>query len=435
MEMLTILLFCIVLVLCVVFDVSILYALVAGLILFCAYGGFKGYTARQLARMILPGVKAAKNILIVFFLIGMLTALWRACGTIPTVISYAVRLIHPRSVVLMAFLLNCGMSVLTGTSFGAAATMGVICMTMAVSMGASPVWVGGAILSGVFFGDRCSPVSTSALLVSELTGTNIFENIKRMLRTAWLPFVLACGVYAAMGFVGGVAGETVDLRQLFGRELRLHWLTLTPAILILVLSTLRVNVKRAMSASIVLAVILCLSLQHKTVGEVLTLMVTGFHADDPEVGAMLDGGGLVSMFRVAAIVCISSAYVGIFQKTGLLDGIKTGLAALSRRITPFGSMLVTSLLSGMIACNQTLTILLTHQLCRDLEPDRQELAIDLEDSAVVIPPLIPWSIASAVPLDSVGAPTVSVLAACFLYFLPLYVLLCKLHKRRMRYKR
>lgn len=419
-----------VLILCIVLNISVLYALAAGLILFCIYVRLKGHTLGQLAGMILPGVKAAKNILVVFLLIGMLTALWRACGTIPTIICYAVYLIHPHSVVLMSFLLNCGVSVLTGTSFGAAATMGVICMTMAASMGANPVWVGGAILSGVFFGDRCSPVSTSALLISELTGTNIFENIRRMLRTAWLPFLLACGVYAAMGFVGGAAGETADLRQLFGRELRLHWLALAPALLILALSALRVNVKRAMSASIALAVMLCLGLQHRTVGEVLTLMLTGFRAADPRVGAMLDGGGLVSMLKVAAIVCISSAYVGIFQKTGLLDGIKAGLVALSRRITPFGGMLVTSVLAGMIACNQALTIMLTHQLCRDLEPDRQELAIGLEDSAVVIPPLIPWSIASAVPLDSVGAPTVSILAACFLYFLPLYVLLCQFHKRK-----
>lgn len=187
MEMVTIISFCIVLILCIILNISILYALITGLMIFCIYGRLKGHTLKQLVSMIISGVKTAKNILLVFVLIGMLTALWRACGTIPMIICYAVRLIHPRSVVLMSFLLNCGVSVLTGTSFGTAATMGVICMTMAVSMGANPVFVGGAILSGVYFGDRCSPVSTSALLVSELTGTSIFDNIRHMLRTALLP--------------------------------------------------------------------------------------------------------------------------------------------------------------------------------------------------------------------------------------------------------
>lgn len=37
---------------------------------------------------------------------------------------------------------------------------------------------------GVYFGDRCSPVSTSALLVAELTETGIYTNIKNMIKSA-----------------------------------------------------------------------------------------------------------------------------------------------------------------------------------------------------------------------------------------------------------
>lgn len=101
----------------------------------------------------------------------MMTALWRACGTIPYIICHAAKLLRPEVILLASFLLNCGISVLTGTSFGTAATIGVICMSMGVSEGANPLLLGGAILSGAFFGDRCSPFSTSALLVSELTKT------------------------------------------------------------------------------------------------------------------------------------------------------------------------------------------------------------------------------------------------------------------------
>ncbi|MFR8452292.1 MAG: hypothetical protein ACLVBK_01610 [Oscillospiraceae bacterium] len=39
---------------------------------------------------------------------------------------------------------------------------------------------------------------------------------------------------------------------------------------------------------------------------------------------------------------------------------------MSRRITPFGAMLCTAVTASMIACNQTLSILLTHQLCTDV---------------------------------------------------------------------
>ena len=100
---------------------------------------------------------------------------------------------------LASFLLCCLVSFLTGTSFGSAATIGVICMTMADSMGIPSIYTGGAILAGIFFGDRCSPVSTSALLVSELTKTDLFSNIRNMLRSALVPFALCCIIYAQLG--------------------------------------------------------------------------------------------------------------------------------------------------------------------------------------------------------------------------------------------
>lgn len=55
-------------------------------------------------------------------------------------------------------------------------------MTMAQTIGVNPVFAGGAVLSGIFFGDRCSPVSTSAMLVSEVTRTDLYENIKGMVK-------------------------------------------------------------------------------------------------------------------------------------------------------------------------------------------------------------------------------------------------------------
>lgn len=296
--------------------------------------------------------------------------------------------------------------------------MGVVCMTVVRSMGISPALAGGAILSGVYFGDRCSPVSTSALLVSELTGTNIYENIRGMLRTALVPFLLSCALYALPCFARGGSGGAPDLWPLFGRVMRLHGSALLPAVLLLALSFLHVDVKKAMSASIAVALLLCLTVQRMPLSDIFAFSLWGYVSEDPEAAAMLNGGGVASMLRVAAIVCVSSSYTGIFQRTGLLDQIEAGMTAASRRITPFGAMLLTSAAVGVIACNQTLTILLTHQICGRTEDDPQALAIDLENTAVVIAPLVPWSIAGAVPLASVGAPLSSIPLAFFLYLLP-----------------
>lgn len=71
--------------------------------------------------MAVSGIKTVKNVLITFLLIGMLTALWRESGTIPVIVCYATKLIRPSLFLVMAFLLNCLVSFMTGTAFGTAA--------------------------------------------------------------------------------------------------------------------------------------------------------------------------------------------------------------------------------------------------------------------------------------------------------------------------
>ena len=423
MEWIALGLFCGGLILCLLLDVSILYALLFGLLLFLLYGRRKGFSWRELFKMALDGVKTVRNILITFLLIGVLTALWRAAGTIPVIVCYAAKLIRPEVFLLMTFLLNAGVSVLTGTSFGTAATMGVITATMGGVMGVPVVLTGGAVLSGVFFGDRCSPVSTSALLVAELTKTSIFDNIRRMVRTALAPFLASCAAYGLLGLLSPHGEGTMDLTALFSREFDLGLWAAIPAVVILVLSLLRVNVKLAMTASILSAVPVCLWLQGRAPVELLRTALLGFAAGDAQVAAMLNGGGVTSMLRVGAIVCLSSSYSVLFQKTGLLDQVRGAIGRLAGRTSSFFAMLITSVLAGMVACNQSLTILLVHQLCRDLHADPLDMALDLEDTAVVVAPLVPWSIAGAVPLSAVGAPGVSVLLACYLYLLPLWRLI------------
>ena len=425
MEVLTIGIFCALLIICIITGKSILYALLAGLIIFSLYGKKQGYSWRQISRMALQGAWKVKNILLTFILIGMLTALWRQAGTIPAIICYTVRLIKPSTFLLMTFLLNCLISVLTGTALGTAATIGVVCATMASALGIPSWMTGGAILSGVYFGDRCSPVSTSALLVAELTETGIYTNIKNMIKSALAPFTITCILYLTVSIQLHGKTEMPDLGHAFGSEFRLSWIALLPAAVILLLSVMQAGVKIAMIASIVTAIPVCIGLQNMAFTELPELLLNGFHSTDVAVAAMLTGGGITSMLKVGAIVCISSSYSGIFQATGILNGFQKMVCLLANRTKPYFAVLVTSILTSVMACNQTLAIMLTGQLCSRTEPDKLRFANNLEDSAVIIAPLVPWSIACAVPLTAAGAPGYSVLFAVFLYLLPLCDLVLK----------
>lgn len=432
MEIIVLSLFSGLLLLCIIFDFSILYALIAGLLLFLLYGKKKGFKWKELGKMALSGVKKVKNVLISFLFIGILTALWRDAGTISTIVCYAANVIKPSVFLVMTFLLNCLVSCLTGTAFGTSATMGVICATVAAAIEIDPVLVGGAVLSGAYFGDRCSPVATSALLVAQLTHTNIFTNIKNMLRTCIFPFIITCVVYTLLGIFSDHSGEIPDLQAIFGSEFRLHPVTLLPAAAIIVLSLFKVNVRITMTASILISIPICLFVQHTSPGDLPMLMLNGFTSENAQVNAILSGGGIVSMLRAGAIVCLSSSYSGIFKKTGLLDGAKGAISTLSARTTPYIAMLCAATVSSIIACNQTLTIMLTHQLCNHIEKDDESKAIHLEDTAVLIPALIPWSTAAAVPIASVGCSPVCIVFAFFPYIQPLWILAVELIKKRKK---
>ena len=214
-ELVTMALFCAALIACIITNISIVPALLAGVVMFLIHGKITGHKFATMLSKGFATMRAASIVVVTFVLIGLLTTLWRAAGTVPFIVANTSSLVRPHVVILLAFLLNCLMSLLTGSSFATAATMGVITMTLGTSMQVSPVFLGGAILSGVYFGDRCSPVSTSAQLVKALTHTNIFDNIVLMLKTSIVPFIITCAIYAVLALCTHPSAGSIDITGLF----------------------------------------------------------------------------------------------------------------------------------------------------------------------------------------------------------------------------
>ena len=72
-----------------------------GALIFLLYGRQKGFGWRDLVGMALSGIKTVRNILFIFLLIGIMTALWRASGTIPFIVCQAAKLIRPTAFYLL----------------------------------------------------------------------------------------------------------------------------------------------------------------------------------------------------------------------------------------------------------------------------------------------------------------------------------------------
>ena len=429
-----ILLFSLSLIFCLLLKYSVIYALIVGYIIFVTYGLIKGDDLKVLMKKSFEGVLTVKNILLVFILIGMITALWRASGTIAFIVYMGSKLISPSILILLTFLLCSILSFLIGTSLGTAATMGVICVSIGKAMGINPYYLGGAVLSGIYFGDRCSPMSTSALLITELTKTNLYTNIKLMFKTSIIPFVTTCLFYLFLGLKSSTSPVSIDATNIFKENYNLNIVVIVPAILIIILSLFKVNVKKTILLSIVISFIIAIFFQKESVTSLINYCVYGFHHSNEKLNLMMKGGGILSMLNVGLIVAISSSYSGIFKETKMLVLMKKYLKEFSKKTSNYFVIFLSSIISGAIACNQSLGIILTYELCEELE-DKQNMAIILENTIVLLVGLIPWNIAMAVPLKTIDIGLMSGLFAFYLYFLPLWNLFLGIVKEKKKINR
>ena len=418
-SIIVILLFSLSLIVCLLLKYSVIYALIVGYIIFITYGFMKGHNLIVLIKKSFEEVLTVKNILLVFVLIGMITALWRASGTIAFIVYMGSKLISPSILILLTFLLCSILSVLIGTSLGTAATMGVICFSIGKAMGINPYYVGGAVLSGIYFGDRCSPMSTSALLIAELTKTNLYTNIKLMIKTSIIPFVMTCLFYLFLGFNSTVSNISVDVTEIFKQNYNLNIIVIIPAILIVILSILKINVKKTMLVSIVISFIIAIFIQRDSIVALINYCIFGYHHPNERLNLMMKGGGILSMVNVSLIVGISSSYSGIFKETKMLVSLKKYLKDFSKKTSSYFVIFLSSIISGAIACNQSLGTILTNELCGELV-EKQKMAIILENTVILLVGLIPWNIAMGVPLKTIGVGFMSGFFAFYLYFLPLW---------------
>ena len=415
--------------LCLITNHSLIWALLFGLALFFGFGLRCGFGVRQLCGMAWKKGRESLIVIPVFLLIGTVTALWRSSGTISFFLYYGLRGIAPGLFLLTAFLLSAALSFALGTSYGVTGTAGIVLITLARSGGVSTALAAGAILSGAYFGDRCSPMSSCATLVAAVTGTELYRNVREMLKTAALPTVLAVLFYWFFSVRDPLSAVDDTVLSALQTNFSLHWAVLLPAALVLLLPLCRVPVRWAMAMSAAAALLLTVFLQGQPVLMALRCAVLGYMPAQPELAGILSGGGLVSMLTSSAIVFITSLYAGILDGMDLLTSVRGGAERLAEKLGLFPATALISTLIVMVFCNQAVMVMLDGQLLGGIYEvrgaSRTELAMDIANSGVTIAGLVPWSIAITVPLAMLDVGLEAIPWAALLYLIPLCYLFTK----------
>ena len=404
---------------CLITGQSFLWALLLGLALFAVHGHKQGHSLRAMWDMAWSEGRRVLIVLRIFVFIGAITALWRASGTIVFFIYYGVQAISPRLFVLVAFLLTALISYALGTSFGVIGTAGIVLMALARSGGVSEAVTAGAVLSGAYFGDRCSPASSSAALVAAETETKLYDNLRNMFRTGALPVILTIAVYAVLSVRHPITAVDEGLLQALRESAVISLWALLPAVIMLALPLLRVPVLVSIGLSVAAAGALSVFVQGMSLWDMLKTAVLGYYPAAGQLKDILSGGGIVSMISPALLVFTTGLLAGLLDGIGVLKGTTGLVERLAGRYGRFAASAAVSLGAGMIFCNQSVVIVMGNQLLHRSYTDRNEQAVDMENSGIVLSALIPWNIACSIPLVMMGVNERAVPYAVLLYMIPL----------------
>lgn len=410
--------------------VPILYPLIFGIFAFTLVALRQGYPFCQLLTMMGKGSQKALIVIKIFVLIGAITAVWRACGTIPFIVYYGMLFMSAKYFILSAFLLCCLVSFLLGTSFGTVGTIGVVLIVLAKSGSIDVNMAAGAIIAGAYFGDRCSPMSSSAHLVAALTNTKIYMNINNMMKSSIIPFILSIIAYLTLSYHNPLFFHNTEIGNEILQSFTISMIVVFPAVIILLLAAFRVDVKISMAISIISGIFIGLFVQDLSFFQMLRYIAIGYSMEKTSFFAdIIKGGGLYSMLNVSLIVLISSAYSGIFAGTDLLRDIESFFEKISRKINVYPALLLSSIAAAAFSCNQTLAVMLTHQFGHKIYEKRSlsnyQLALDMENTVILISAIIPWNIAGAVPAAALSADASFIPYAFYLFLVPLINLITR----------
>ncbi len=402
------------------------YGISLSLIIFAIVGLRLNYSRDDILSSGWQGGKRAFVVLRIFFLIGLVTASWLSSGAIPAIVYYAMKIMNPRFFVVFAFLTTSLVSYMLGTSLGTGSTIGVVLIIMARSGDINLNLIGGAILAGCYVGDRASPMSSSANLISNLTGTELYPMLKRFRKSTIIPLIITILIYLILSFNNPLDTQGNTILEDINNHFVINFWILLPALTMLILSILQINVRIAMAMSIIMGSIIAVTIQNVEVMDLFNTLIFGYELDpsNPLV-TILKGGGLVSMIKPGFVVFISCAMAGVLEEIGLFEKSYNLFRRINTRAKLFLTTTVASLVSAAFGGNQSIAVVMTSQMMKKsyekLKVDKYEFATDLSNTAILLSPVIPWNIANFVIANTLEVNPVKIVPYAFYLYIPVIV--------------
>lgn len=407
----------------------------------------------ELEAGIVDTIKMAMGAVIILMIIGMVIGTWRQSGIVASMIYYGLKILSPK-IFLLATLLICSIvSLATGSSWTTAGTVGVALMGIGTGLGIPSPIIGGAIISGAYFGDKMSPLSDTTNLAPAMAGARLFDHIRHMIYTTGPSYVISAILFLIIGFRFQASGANVAhvalINEVLSSEFAISPFLLLVPLTVIIMVILKVPAIPGLFAGAVLGGVTAILTQGARLSEVVHALHYG-HASEglierieeiirsnpaygdlqvADMGTFIEkihdlvvGGGMDGMMGTISLILCAMIFGGVMEKTGMLEALANVILKLARST---GSLVATTIATALgmnlLAGDQYLAIVLPGRMFKDAYDKRglapKNLSRVLEDSATLTSPLIPWNTCGAFMIVTLGLAPWTYVPYCFLNLL------------------
>lgn len=385
----------------------------------------------------------AKNIadispaILILLIIGALSGAWMISGIVPTLIYYGMGIIHPSYYLVSTCVICAVVSVIIGSSWTTIATVGVALLGIGQALGFSPGWIGGAIISGAYFGDKISPLSDTTVLSSSITGTPLFTHIRYLMITTIPTMVITLVIFTIVGLTYDAA--STDQISTFADALKEKfvispWLLIVPAVtLFLIIKQVPAIITLFLSA--IAAGIVALIAQPHILQEIaggdaggalaqFKGMLTSFYGStavntgDTALNDLVATRGMAGMLDTVWLIICAMVFGGMMVASGMLMKIvKVFIQFMKNTFSVVTSTVATGIFLNLTTSDQYISILLTGNMFKDVYKKKgfesRLLSRTIEGSVTVTSALIPWNTCGMTQSMIMGISTFTYLPYCF----------------------
>lgn len=385
---------------------------------------------------IVKSISASMSAILILLLIGSLAGTWLLSGIVPAMIYYGLQVLNPTIFLFAACIICAIVSIATGSSWSTVATVGIALLGIGKALGLSEGVIGGAIISGAYFGDKMSPLSDTTNLAPAMAGTDLFTHIRYMTLTTVPSITITLIIFLVMGFTGetsepatGIENVLASLDHAFNIT---GWLFIVP-VLVIGMIIRKIPALPALLAGTLLGGLFAIIFQPQAIqavsGEtgftgtyiaVMKAMYTNISitTENEMVNNLLSTGGMYGMLNTVWLIICAMIFGGVMESAGMLQRITSSIVKVAKSTgSLIASTAFTSIFFNFTASDQYLAIVVPGRMYADTYRKRglkpENLSRTLEDSGTVTSVLIPWNTCGATQASVLGVATLAYAPFCF----------------------